>query len=142
MARSELGMSLGDWRGRVKFVRATEALCTRKADQPHRRGAWLFRRQRVCRNVQAARAVHARSVSGAASGRVKARIEGCRFPPRRSSEQERQAHRPAGALHATDPHRLRHLPDRGQGLARDMRVRWALEELAVAYDVQLLSFAG
>lgn len=32
-------------------------------------------------------------------------------------------------------------PDRGQGLARDMRVRWALEELAVAYDVQLLSFA-
>lgn len=30
MARSELGMSLGDWRGRVKFVRATEALCTRK----------------------------------------------------------------------------------------------------------------
>nr|WP_312720447.1 glutathione S-transferase family protein [Stenotrophomonas geniculata] len=32
-------------------------------------------------------------------------------------------------------------PDRGQGLARDMRVRWALEELAVPYDVQLLSFA-
>lgn len=31
-------------------------------------------------------------------------------------------------------------PDRGQGLARDMRVRWALEELAVPYDVQLLSF--
>ena len=32
-------------------------------------------------------------------------------------------------------------PDRGQGLARDMRVRWALEELAVPYDVQLLSIA-
>ena len=32
-------------------------------------------------------------------------------------------------------------PDRGQGLARDMRVRWALEELGIAYDVQLLSFA-
>ena len=32
-------------------------------------------------------------------------------------------------------------PDRGQGLARDMRIRWALEELAVPYDVQLLSFA-
>ncbi|MFV7511891.1 glutathione S-transferase family protein [Stenotrophomonas geniculata] len=32
-------------------------------------------------------------------------------------------------------------PDRGQGLARDMRVRWALEELAVPYDMQLLSFA-
>ncbi|MCU1157536.1 glutathione S-transferase family protein [Stenotrophomonas maltophilia] len=31
-------------------------------------------------------------------------------------------------------------PDRGQGLARDMRVRWALEELSVAYDVQLLTF--
>lgn len=32
-------------------------------------------------------------------------------------------------------------PDRGQGLARDMRVRWALEELGAPYDVQLLSFA-
>lgn len=32
-------------------------------------------------------------------------------------------------------------PDRGQGLARDMRARWALEELAVPYDVQLLGFA-
>ena len=31
-------------------------------------------------------------------------------------------------------------PARGQGLARDMRVRWALEELSVAYDVQLLTF--
>lgn len=32
-------------------------------------------------------------------------------------------------------------PDRGQGLARDMRVRWALEEVGQAYDVRLLSFA-
>lgn len=32
-------------------------------------------------------------------------------------------------------------PDRGQGLARDIRVRWALEELGLAYDVRLLSFA-
>ncbi len=32
-------------------------------------------------------------------------------------------------------------PDRGQGLAREMRVRWALEELGLAYDVRLLSFA-
>ncbi|AWH18357.1 glutathione S-transferase [Stenotrophomonas sp. ZAC14D2_NAIMI4_7] len=32
-------------------------------------------------------------------------------------------------------------PDRGQGLARDMRVRWALEELGLAYHVRLLSFA-
>ena len=32
-------------------------------------------------------------------------------------------------------------PDRGQGLARDMRVRWALEELRQEYDVRLLSFA-
>lgn len=32
-------------------------------------------------------------------------------------------------------------PDRGQGLARDMRVRWALEELGLTYDVRLLSFA-
>ena len=33
-------------------------------------------------------------------------------------------------------------PDRGQGLARDMPVRWALEEVGQAYDVRLLSFAA
>lgn len=32
-------------------------------------------------------------------------------------------------------------PDRGQGLARDTRVRWALEEVAQPYEVRLLSFA-
>ncbi|KRG70439.1 glutathione S-transferase family protein [Pseudoxanthomonas dokdonensis] len=32
-------------------------------------------------------------------------------------------------------------PDRGRGLARDMRVRWALEEIGQPYDVRLLSFA-
>ncbi|WEX86635.1 glutathione S-transferase family protein [Sinorhizobium garamanticum] len=31
-------------------------------------------------------------------------------------------------------------PDRGEGLARDMRVRWALEEVGQPYDVRLLSF--
>jgi glutathione S-transferase len=31
-------------------------------------------------------------------------------------------------------------PDRGQGLARDMRVRWALEEVGQPYSVRLLSF--
>lgn len=31
-------------------------------------------------------------------------------------------------------------PDRGKGLARDMRVRWALEEVGQPYDVHLLSF--
>ena len=31
-------------------------------------------------------------------------------------------------------------PDRGRGLARDMRVRWALEEVSQPYDVRLLSF--
>jgi glutathione S-transferase len=31
-------------------------------------------------------------------------------------------------------------PDRGQGLARDMRVRWALEEVKQPYEVRLLSF--
>jgi glutathione S-transferase len=31
-------------------------------------------------------------------------------------------------------------PDRGRGLARDMRVRWALEEVDQTYDVRLLSF--
>jgi glutathione S-transferase len=31
-------------------------------------------------------------------------------------------------------------PDRGRGLARDMAVRWALEEVAQPYDVRLVSF--
>ena len=31
-------------------------------------------------------------------------------------------------------------PDRGKGLARDMRVRWALEEVGQSYEVRLLSF--
>ncbi len=31
-------------------------------------------------------------------------------------------------------------PDRGQGLAREMRVRWALEEVGQPYDVRLVSF--
>ncbi|NLG77542.1 MAG: glutathione S-transferase family protein [Xanthomonadaceae bacterium] len=31
-------------------------------------------------------------------------------------------------------------PDRGRGLARDMRVRWALEEVDQPYDVRLVSF--
>lgn len=33
-----------------------------------------------------------------------------------------------------------HSPDRGRGLARDMRVRWALEEAGQPYNVRLLSF--
>ena len=32
-------------------------------------------------------------------------------------------------------------PDRGNGLARDMRVRWALEEVGQAYQVRLVTFA-
>ena len=32
-------------------------------------------------------------------------------------------------------------PDRGRGLARDMRARWALEEVGQSYDVRLLSFS-
>ena len=32
-------------------------------------------------------------------------------------------------------------PDEGRGLARDMRVRWALEEVGQPYDVRLVSFA-
>jgi len=31
-------------------------------------------------------------------------------------------------------------PDRGQGMARDMRVRWALEEVGQPYDVRLVTF--
>jgi len=33
-------------------------------------------------------------------------------------------------------------PDGGKGLARDTRVRWALEEVGQRYDVQFVSFAG
>ncbi|MGY4356972.1 hypothetical protein ACVW0J_003465 [Bradyrhizobium sp. i1.7.7] len=33
-------------------------------------------------------------------------------------------------------------PDRGKGQARDMRVRWALEEVGLPYDVRLVSFAA
>jgi glutathione S-transferase len=33
-------------------------------------------------------------------------------------------------------------PDRGRGLARDMRVRWALEEVGQRYEVRLVSFAA
>lgn len=35
---------------------------------------------------------------------------------------------------------FQHSPDRGRGLARDMRVRWALEETGQAYDVRLVGF--
>src|SRR6185503_14664734 len=37
---------------------------------------------------------------------------------------------------------LERSPDRGRGLARDMRVRWALEEVGQPYDVRLLSFSA
>lgn len=33
-------------------------------------------------------------------------------------------------------------PDRGRGLARDMRVRWAFEEVGQPYDVRLVSFGA
>ena len=33
-------------------------------------------------------------------------------------------------------------PDGGKGLARDTRVRWALEEVGQPYQVRLVSFAG
>jgi glutathione S-transferase len=33
-------------------------------------------------------------------------------------------------------------PDRGKGLARDMRVRWAFEEVGQPYDVRLVSFGA
>ena len=33
-------------------------------------------------------------------------------------------------------------PDRGRGLARDMRVRWALEEVGQPYEVRLQSFSA
>jgi glutathione S-transferase len=33
-------------------------------------------------------------------------------------------------------------PDRGRGLSRDMRVRWALEEVGQPYNVRLVSFSA
>jgi len=33
-------------------------------------------------------------------------------------------------------------PDRGRGLARDTRIRWALEEVGQPYDVRLISFGA
>src|SRR5262245_59794724 len=33
-------------------------------------------------------------------------------------------------------------PDRGRGLARDTRVRWAFEEVGQPYDVRLVSFGA
>jgi len=33
-------------------------------------------------------------------------------------------------------------PDGGKGLARDMRVRWALEEVGQPYEVRLISFGA
>ncbi|MEO8998433.1 MAG: glutathione S-transferase, partial [Rhodanobacter sp.] len=35
-----------------------------------------------------------------------------------------------------------HSPDHGRGLARDMRVRWALEEVGQPYEVRLVSFTA
>ena len=35
---------------------------------------------------------------------------------------------------------FRQSPDRGRGLARDMQVRWALEEVGQPYDVRLVTF--
>jgi glutathione S-transferase len=32
-------------------------------------------------------------------------------------------------------------PDRGRGLARDMRIRWAFEEVGQPYDVRLVTFS-
>ncbi|MCB1353845.1 MAG: glutathione S-transferase [Rhodobacteraceae bacterium] len=37
---------------------------------------------------------------------------------------------------------LERSPDGGQGMARDMRVRWALEEVGQPYDVRPVSFAA
>ncbi|MDO9519934.1 MAG: glutathione S-transferase family protein [Pseudohongiella sp.] len=37
---------------------------------------------------------------------------------------------------------LEQSPDRGQGLARDMTVRWAFEEVGQRYDVRLVSFSA
>ena len=33
-------------------------------------------------------------------------------------------------------------PDGGKGLARDMRVRWALEEVGQPYEIRLVSFSA
>jgi glutathione S-transferase len=67
-------------------------------------------------------------------------------------KEEQRLLLPAGGFtgHSSDPNRSRIMtvtitafessPDRGRGLARDMRVRWALEEAGQPYDVRLVSF--
>src|SRR5882757_3843899 len=75
---------------------------------------------------------------------------------RRDTNAEDHRHRPChAARHAARRHAFarsfamsptitafKNSPDRGQGLARDMPVRWALEEVGQPYDVRLLSFAA
>ena len=53
------------------------------------------------------------------------------FPPNREGTD--------GCLPPSPP--SKRSPDRGRGLARDMRVRWALEEVGQPYEVRLVSFA-
>src|ERR1044072_3629869 len=57
---------------------------------------------------------------------------------RRSSSGHQDPWRPAMSPTITA---FKASPDRGRGLARDMQVRWALEELAVPYAVRLVTFA-
>jgi hypothetical protein len=52
----------------------------------------------------------------------------------------RQGDRP-GLLNTPTITAFERSPDRGRGLARDTRVRWALEEVGQPYEVRLLSFS-
>src|SRR5712671_6773167 len=70
-------------------------------------------------------------------------------PERDNAEADRRDPCQAGRRHAVARSRpmsptitaFKASPDRGRGLARDMRVRWALEEVGQPYDVRLLSFS-
>jgi glutathione S-transferase len=57
----------------------------------------------------------------------------------RDIQQRRNHHDPSTAPVITAFDRS---PDRGRGLARDMRVRWALEEVGQPYEVRLVSFSA
>ena len=63
-------------------------------------------------------------------------------PPECESAMRGICGAPSGGEETDDHrhHRLCASPDGGKGLARDMRVRWAFEEVGQPYEVRLLSF--
>jgi len=62
---------------------------------------------------------------------------------RNHSHHSRQRHAITGSLPITPTiTAFERSPDRGKGLARDARVRWALEEVGQPYELRLVSFGA